>query len=191
MNTTPKKYPGDIISTVEAANRQLCVAICLYFADGDPVAVHTLACAAREIFEKRIQKAGRPRFVDYFRDAHPQMSEKQILAMFNKARNFFKHDREEGNDTIPFNDFSNDPMLFVAGNECARLMGRDQPEEVDVFNIWFSIIYDMYPPPDVAAILMHRYGDFRKLNRGEQKKVGARMLADYEAVAAGYQTAQE
>lgn len=179
MNTVPKKHLDDSITKVEAASRQLCCAIRLFFADDDPIAVHTLAGAAREIFEKRLQKAGRPRFLDYFHQAHPQMSEKQILAMFNKARNFFKHDSKESDDTIPFNDFSNDWILFVAGNECARLMGRDQPEEVDVFNQWFAIIYDMFPEPDILEILKLRCGDFRQVSRSDQKKVGAKMLADY------------
>lgn len=186
MNATPVKHLVDTITTLEAASRQIRVAIRLFFEDGDAVAVHTLAGAAREIFEKRLQKAGRPRFVDYFHQAHPEVSQKQILAMFNKARNFFKHDSKDTNDTIPFNDSSNDWMLFVAGNECARLLDRDQPEEVEVFNIWFAIIYDMFPPSDTAAILTDRYGDFGKIDRREQKKVGAKMLADYEAVVADH-----
>jgi hypothetical protein len=46
------------ITKLEAANRQLCTAIRMFFADDDAVAVHTLACAAREIYEKHCRSAG-------------------------------------------------------------------------------------------------------------------------------------
>jgi hypothetical protein len=46
------------ISKLEAANRQLCTAIRMFFSDDNAVAVHTLACAAREIYEKHCRKSG-------------------------------------------------------------------------------------------------------------------------------------
>src|SRR5712692_11716002 len=47
-----------MITKLEAAHRQLTTAIRMFFADGDAVAVHTLACAAREIYERHGGKAG-------------------------------------------------------------------------------------------------------------------------------------
>jgi hypothetical protein len=38
------------ISKLEAANRQLCTAIRLFFDDGDSIAVHTLACCTRDLW---------------------------------------------------------------------------------------------------------------------------------------------
>jgi hypothetical protein len=43
------------ISKFDAARRQLNTAITLWFADGDPVAIHTLAYAAYEIIH--VEKA--------------------------------------------------------------------------------------------------------------------------------------
>jgi hypothetical protein len=64
MITTP-------VSSEEAANRQLCTAIRMFFADDDAVAVHTLACAAREIYEKRCGTAGIKRMMDHIKESNP------------------------------------------------------------------------------------------------------------------------
>ena len=48
-----------IITKLEAAHRQLTTAIRLYFDDDDLAAIHTLACAAREIYEKHCHAKGR------------------------------------------------------------------------------------------------------------------------------------
>lgn len=53
------------ISKIEAANRQVDIAIRMYMDGGDAVAVHTLACAAREIYEKHCRFAGKDRFYDH------------------------------------------------------------------------------------------------------------------------------
>ena len=49
---------GTIVTKIEAAHRQLAIAVKLYFQNDDMVAVHTLACAAREIYEKHCKKQG-------------------------------------------------------------------------------------------------------------------------------------
>jgi hypothetical protein len=46
----------ETVSKLEAANRQLCTAIRMFFADDDAVAVHTLACAAREFMKSTAAK---------------------------------------------------------------------------------------------------------------------------------------
>jgi hypothetical protein len=77
------------ITKLEAANRQLCTAIRMFFADGDAVAVHTLACAAREIYEKHCRIAGRGRMFDFVKSGSPDYAEKQLWNLLNAARNFF------------------------------------------------------------------------------------------------------
>ena len=47
------------ISKLDAACRQLDCAIELWFADGDPVSIHTLACASHQIIHD-IKKLGHP-----------------------------------------------------------------------------------------------------------------------------------
>jgi len=59
------------MTKLEAAQRQLTTAIRMFFADGDPVAVHTLACAAREIYEKHCRKAKQGRMFDFLQAGNP------------------------------------------------------------------------------------------------------------------------
>ena len=47
-----------IITKLEAAHRQLTTAIRMHFDDDDVAAIHTLVCAAREIYEKHCEVQG-------------------------------------------------------------------------------------------------------------------------------------
>jgi hypothetical protein len=110
------------VSNLQAANRQLCTAIRLFFADDDAVAVHTLACAAREIYEKRCGTAGIERMMDH---------------ILNEPRNFFKHLK---NDSVDFSDEMNDFVLFTACHDCTMLCTLNQPAEVQAYTIWFLAV---------------------------------------------------
>jgi hypothetical protein len=92
------------VSSEEAANRQLCTAIRMFFADDDAVAVHTLACAAREIYEKRCGTAGIERMLDHIKDSNPLLTQKEIMTVLNEPRNFFKHPSKNPDDSIDFSD---------------------------------------------------------------------------------------
>ena len=81
------------ITKLEVANRQMAVAVRLFLNDLDPITVHTLACASREIYEKHLVIQGRERMFDMFVGGgflaeHPQTAVWNVL---NAARNFFKH----------------------------------------------------------------------------------------------------
>jgi hypothetical protein len=46
------------VSKLDAAHRQLRTAIRLWFMDGDPIAIHTLACAAHDIIHTLFKRKG-------------------------------------------------------------------------------------------------------------------------------------
>jgi len=62
------------------------------------VAIHTLTCAAREIYEMHRRNQGRGR--DIVKEANPSYSEKQLWDMLNRHRNFFKHSSDTADDEI-------------------------------------------------------------------------------------------
>src|ERR1700686_131937 len=125
------------ITKLKAANRQLCTAIRMFFADDDAVAVHTLACAAREIYEKHCRKGARGRMFDFVQAGNPGYAEKQLWNLLNAARNFFKHEGDSLDDRIEFDDTMNDFALLSACTDCATLCSPHQPAEVQAFTIWF------------------------------------------------------
>ena len=100
------------VKKLEAAKRQLHTAITLWFADGDFVAVHTLACAAHQIVHDIKEKnKGAELLLDscVIRDEF----RKEYLAEMRKAMRFFKHaDRDpDPNGTVEFSPAITD--LFI------------------------------------------------------------------------------
>jgi hypothetical protein len=179
------------ITKLEAANRQLCTAIRMFFADDDAVAVHTLASAAREIYEKHCRKAGRGRMFDFVRAGNPGHEEKQLWNLLNAARNFFKHEGDTLDVQIEFDDTMNDFALLSASTDCATLTTPHQPAEVQAFTVWFISV----EAPDEEAMaaadpaeantcralqvqIDRLFPGLRTAPRAEKKRFGRRLLED-------------
>jgi hypothetical protein len=67
-------------------HRQLVTAIRMYFTDDDMVAVHTIACAAREIYEKYCDRQGIDRMFEYIRAANTEYDRKQLSEILNRRQ---------------------------------------------------------------------------------------------------------
>lgn len=96
------------VTRLDAARRQLATAIELWFADGDPVSVHTLVCAAHQVIHDLNRKEkGRPLLFDA--QEFKQERRKEVIEQFKRHQNFFKHaDLRRGDATAQI-DF--DPTL--------------------------------------------------------------------------------
>jgi hypothetical protein len=179
------------MTKLEAAQRQLTTAIRMFFADGDPVAVHTLACAAREIYEKHCRKAGQGRMFDFLQAGNPGRAEKELWNLLNAARNFFKHEGDSLDQSIEFDDTMNDFAILSACTDCATLCSPHQPVEVQAFSIWFVAVESPdeqamaeADPADVNACRAIQaqidglYPGLRTASRAEKKRFGQRLLDD-------------
>jgi len=104
------------VTKIEAARRQLRTAIELWFADGDPVAVHTLSAAAHQIVhDLNIRHKGPNLLLDtkFIKDKY----RKKFVADIKHASNFMKHaEREKGGAaaTLEFRPESNDNFIMFA-----------------------------------------------------------------------------
>ncbi|MDD5618103.1 MAG: hypothetical protein PHG69_03325, partial [Candidatus Omnitrophica bacterium] len=103
------------ISKLDAAKRQLDVAINLFFKNGDPVSIHTLTAAAYDILfglgkTAKLIDLGVKDVELYVKKGH----EKEYLAIVNKAQNFFKHANRDPKETIEFNPELNPHFLLSA-----------------------------------------------------------------------------
>jgi hypothetical protein len=100
------------VSKIEAAQRQLDSAISLWFADGDEVSIHTLACASHQIIHDINRKnCGRDLIFDSL------LIKDEFLPEFNRlvraAMTFFKHAERDTAASIEFNpEFSEYFVLF-------------------------------------------------------------------------------
>ena len=170
------------VSNLEAANRQLCTAIRLFFADDDAVAVHTLGCSAREIYEKHCGTAGIKRMLDHIKDSNPSLNQKEIMTVLNEPRNFFKHPSINPDDSIDFSDEMNDFVLFTACHDCMMLCTLRQPDEIQAFTIWFRAVNPQLHDADAARIftdfdrIFPGFSNLKTAARGEQKRAGRWLL---------------
>jgi len=126
------------IGKLDAARRQLETAVRLYFAEADPVSIHTLTAAAHAVLAG-LNKARRG----------PPMLEEQMLgwvkpAMLPEAKrrlkaaaNFFKHADRDPNAIYAFSPSQTEVLLFDAGETYRRLTGELVPT-LAAYRIWFT-----------------------------------------------------
>jgi hypothetical protein len=168
------------VTKSQAATHQLCAAIRLFFEDGDSIAVHTLACAAREIYEKHCGKAGVERMLDHIKASNPKYTQKEIMDLINAARNFFKHEGASLDDRIEFSDEMNDFALFSACYDCTMLCTPNQPAEVQAYSIWFIAVKadptQIERAREIAKEIDTVLPGLRNATRVEQKRAGRKLL---------------
>ncbi|MDQ3026990.1 MAG: hypothetical protein M3R58_10890 [Pseudomonadota bacterium] len=103
------------IHKLDAARRQLQTAITLWFADGDPIAIHTLSFAAYEIIHVVSKKRGRTTGLMFDSEVFKDKQERnEINLLMKSAPNFFKHAKEDFDATIEFDPRSNEILITFA-----------------------------------------------------------------------------
>ena len=104
------------ITKLDAARRQLCTAVSLYFGGGDILSIHTLAFAAygitRDLCDKIpnhpsslttiLKQAIKPEYI------------KEIRTMFHEPGNYLKHADTDPGKTLDFEPDTADFFLFIA-----------------------------------------------------------------------------
>jgi hypothetical protein len=104
------------ISKLDAAKRQLEIAIRLYFSDGDPVSIHTLTAAAYNIIHDiSIKRDAGSMFVkdmifDYVKPEYQEVIRQSV----NKAENFFKHADRDHEASLDFNPDQSETYILDA-----------------------------------------------------------------------------
>lgn len=132
------------ISKIDVALRQLEVAIRLFKIGGDPVSIHTLACASQEIMETLGKEQGlksqRLQTLDMIRPERRLEFEK----ILNKAKNFFKHADRDPKDNLKFNPDSSNFIIWDAEHLYFSLTKEKRPL-LTVYDLWVRAKYpDMF-----------------------------------------------
>ena len=145
------------LTKIDAATRQLHLAVDLYFQDADPIAVHTLVGAAhallRELFDhKRRRKDGLAQ-TEHIRPDRLQF----VVRMVTEARNFLNHAGGEQSNLLEVNSDWTDFFLLEA-----VIMHIELVEETSLFNsfflLWISarypdaIIPDNFPGEGISRL---------------------------------------
>ena len=131
-----------MVSKLDAARRQLDAAVRLYFAEGDPVAIHTLAAAAHEVLaDISVRRNVTVPFIHKLLSLIRPEKQAEARAKFNRARNFFKHAKNDPEESIEFDPAHSEFLLFDACTQYRELTGELVPA-LGVFQAWFWIAWD-------------------------------------------------
>jgi len=124
------------ITKLEAARRQLVIAIRLFFEDTDSVSVYALGHAAWEVLDALCRHRDLTRFRGEMAVANA-LSEAEIKRIANYGRNFFKHADTDPDALLDdFSDDRNDHVLLAATLDYGMLAST-KPMEVQVFQFWY------------------------------------------------------
>jgi hypothetical protein len=140
--------PSLQISKLDAARRQLETAIRLYFSNGDPVSIHTLAAAGYSVIRDVSAARGagpmllKGQLVD---DVRPD-AKKMFRDKLNEAENFFKHADRDHKAVHTFDPSLTEVFLLDACDQYYRLTGEGLPL-FKVYRSWF-----IANRPDIFAI---------------------------------------
>lgn len=124
------------VSKLDAAKRQLEIAIRLYFNDADPISIHTLACASHTILSDLNKKyGGDPMIASDF--LIKDEFKKEISKKMKEARNHFKHADNDPEATIDFNPEINEYFLFDACEKYQDMTSEKVPYFI-IYRVWFA-----------------------------------------------------
>jgi hypothetical protein len=153
------------VGKFDAARRQLRTAITLWFTDGDPVSVHTLAFAAYEIIHAISEKRD-PCRRDLLFDTLIIKDEyrRDWNAHVRRYANFFKHADRDGDSVIEFRPILSE-MFILYAIMGRQLCGEPSSDEESTFLWWFQIhkpkfltdsgkklVTDAFPVEDLARV---------------------------------------
>jgi hypothetical protein len=139
------------VSKIEAATRQLNLAIVLYFQDVDALGVHTLAGAVHGLLEGLLSREER-RGARLWRDQRPH-----VKGMVDDSTNFLKHGARDATGVLKFNTDWTDFVLYDAIAVHMRL-AKVLPDSSIFLLIWITAKYpsvsalDMLPADRVAEL---------------------------------------
>lgn len=129
-----------LVGKFEVAEEQLITAIDLFFENKSEVSVHTLVCAAHEIFDKLCGYKNIERGVVYEGvKGISEKSRKLVVKKMNEARNFFKHADNDSKETIKWNSELSVYYIWDATSLYRRLTNGKMPCEILIFSTWFRI----------------------------------------------------
>jgi hypothetical protein len=140
------------ITKLEAARRQLDAAIRLYFAEDDPIAVHTLVGAPHILITDLSKAAQLESILDRY--IVPDYRWK-FEGAIRSAQNFFKHSERDGPDaTLEFDPHFTELMLLIDIEMFKELTGS-ATDSMRVFQAyagatWGKAAFTAYPQDGLA-----------------------------------------
>lgn len=126
------------ISKLDAAKRQLEMAVRLFMSNSEPVSIHTLVGAAHQVLEDICIQKGhtniRQDVLNNVKEEYKEMFKKSL----NKPRNFFKHADKDPEGIIEFTDKATMLEMWDACRMYRTLTG-EMPPLLLIYTAWFHV----------------------------------------------------
>jgi hypothetical protein len=130
--------PFETLTKLEVAERQLSVAIRLFFERKDLVAVHTLAAASRDLLNDLAKRKGIKSFSMVIEDLVRPEKLKEFREAFRRPQNFFKHADRDADRQIDFYYEGTKYFILEAVINYGWVSGK-QFLEAQMFFAWFLV----------------------------------------------------
>lgn len=113
------------VTKLDAARRQLDAALLLYFNDGDPVAVHSLAGATHDLLRDLSAKSGSKMLIEgsLLVGIGPELTE-EFRKVMRRPQNFFKHADRDPHSLLQFSPRTTDLLLLDCSAKYLEVTGE-------------------------------------------------------------------
>lgn len=132
------KAPFEIVSKIDATERQLCVAIRLFFERGDVVCIHTLTAAAKGILQDLCRERGIKAVLEDSNLVRPE-KRAELNAILRRPQNFFKHADRDGDEELKFHYEVTKYFILEAVFLYGQLMSGKVFPEGNIFASWMFL----------------------------------------------------
>lgn len=167
------------ISKLEAARRQLRLAIRLLFEEADPIPVHTLVGSSSIVLSDLVEHKIPLKSWDRFAQQANNISAAEYFRVMREAQNFLKHAKSDPDALFDFNPTDTETLAFWAVMNAGEL-GPLSIEE-SVMQLWYLACHDPQlkddrPPYKVALGI---FGDLRGTPRKKRLEVARKVLEEH------------
>jgi hypothetical protein len=136
---------------LDVAKRQLETALRLWFADGDPVSIHTLIVASLEVISALLKHKGlKSNFYDS--DLIKPEFRKEFNRRVRENANFFKHADLDPDAEREFKPGLNELLMIFAVSGLADLQGKTSTGIEHAFHVWMVLHFPHFLDEKLAKI---------------------------------------
>ena len=130
------------IGKLDAARRQLETAVRLYFAESDPVSIHTLTAAAHVVLtDLNKLHTGKTKMLTDLMLSHVREEKRQeVKRLLNEAANFFKHADRDSLAVHDFDPAQTEIFLVDACYKFRELTG-EVVQVLGVYCTWYMLAH--------------------------------------------------
>jgi len=168
------------VSKVEAARRQIDVAIRMLFSEEDPVAIHTLAGAAFRILRDLVDKKSDSYMKKITKSMIKPGMEGKFWRQWNRSTNFLKHADKDPEALLEnIDEEANEGILFIASLYYQDLRHRLTPEMITLVG-WYIAMHPEFLRENASVSftqsVLQSEASLKGKSRAEQLAIGSQLL---------------